>query len=157
MARKARSPSFSYLKPASAVSSRVKSRNRRSNTIHEVILRRELWRSGLRYRKNVEDLPGKPDIVFATARVIVFCDGDFWHGRNWRILKSKLRQGANAQYWLAKIASNIQRDKRITKSLQKAGWQVVRLWETDIKRNPTNAAIHIKRIVSSRLALNQKC
>jgi DNA mismatch endonuclease (patch repair protein) len=149
MATKA--PSFIGLKPASEASSRVKSKNRRSDTQHEQILRRELWRMGLRFRKNVETLPGKPDIVFSMARVAVFCDGDFWHGRNWKKLKPKLEQGTNAKYWLAKIAGNIDRDKRKSIILKKAGWCVIRLWESDIKRNPTASAMRIQKTVTARL------
>lgn len=144
-------PSFTGLKPASTSSSSVKSKNKRSDTQHELILRRELWRCGLRYRKNVEALPGKPDIVFSVARVVVFCDGDFWHGRNWRRLKSKLKYGTNANYWLAKIASNIKRDKCITRSLEKMGWHVIRVWETDIKKDPVAVALLIKKAIIARL------
>src|SRR6266542_981458 len=93
-----RAPSYSGLIPASESSSRVKKRNRRQDTKHELRLRRELWRMGLRFRKNVSSLPGKPDIVFANCRVVVFCDGDFWHGRNWRVLKRNLRTGTNSGY-----------------------------------------------------------
>jgi len=150
MARK--TPSFIGLKPASEESSRAKRSNRRSDTQHELILRRELWRMGLRFRKNVKILPGKPDIVLSVARVVVFCDGDFWHGRDWKILKSKLDRGTNANYWSAKIASNIKRDRRNTILLEKAGWQVIRLWETDIKRNPLATARLIKNVVDTRRA-----
>src|SRR5437879_6384164 len=75
-----KSPSFKGLKPASEASSRAKRGNRRRDTLQEMLLRRELWKMGLRYRKNVETMPGKPDLVFPGARVVVFCDGDFWHG-----------------------------------------------------------------------------
>lgn len=148
MVRKA--PSFTGLQPASAASSRAKRSNRRRDTQHEVILRRELWRLGLRFKKNVETLPGKPDIVFQGTRVVVFCDGDFWHGRKWQTLKPKLEQGTNATYWSAKIASNIERDARNTALLQEAGWYVIRLWETDIKRDPETAAKYIKNVVDAR-------
>jgi len=104
----------------------------------------------LRYRKNVKTLPGKPDIVFGRARVAVFCDGDFWHGRNWKELKSKLRQGTNAEYWLAKIESNIERDRLNTALLEADGWSVLRLWETDIKRDPQAAAESVKKVVIER-------
>jgi DNA mismatch endonuclease (patch repair protein) len=148
MVRKA--PSFTGLKPASAASSRAKRSNRRRDTQHEVLLRRELWRLGLRFKKNVETLPGKPDIVFPGTRVAVFCDGDFWHGRKWQTLKPKLEQGTNATYWSAKIASNIKRDVHNTALLQEAGWHVIRLWETDIKRDPEAAARYIKNVVDAR-------
>jgi DNA mismatch endonuclease, patch repair protein len=150
-----RTPSFAGLKPASAASSRVKGNNRRSDTKQERILRRELWQLGLRYRKNVKSLVGKPDIVFAKARLVVFCDGDFWHGRNWRSLRAKLRHGTNAAYWLAKIGRNRDRDRQVSKMLSKAGWQVIRVWETDIKRDPVAIALRIKKMVATRLQLKK--
>ena len=142
-----KSPSFTDLKPASEASSRAKRHNRRTDTQHEKMLRRELWRMGLRYRKNVGTLPGKPDIVFARARVAVFCDGDFWHGRNWEKQKSKLCQGTNAEYWLSKIGSNIERDRLNNALLEADGWSVLRFWETDIKRDPQATANLIKEVV----------
>lgn len=145
------SPSFVGLKPASAVSSRVKTANKRADTKHEQILRHELWQLGLRYRKNVKSLLGKPDIVFVKARLVIFCDGDFWHGRNWRSSRAKLRYGTNASYWLAKIGRNRDRDRQVSKKLSKAGWQVIRVWETDIKRNPVAIALRIRKAIAKRL------
>src|SRR5689334_15045680 len=97
-----KAPSFSGLKPASQAASLAKRMNHRSDTVHERLLRSALWRRGLRFRKNLSNLPGKPDIVFVAARVAVFCDGDFWHGRNWRRLSSQLNRTANAAYWRQK-------------------------------------------------------
>jgi len=145
-----KSPSFTDLKPASEASSLAKRHNRRIDTQHEMLLRRELWRMGLRYRKNVNTFPGKPDIVFVRARVVVFCDGDFWHGRNWEDLKLKLCQGTNAEYWLSKIESNIERDRLNSALLEAAGWSILRLWETDIKRDPQAAAELVKELVLER-------
>ena len=105
---------------------------------------------GLRFRKNVKALPGKPDIVFIGARVAVFCDGDFWHGRKWQQLREKLDQGTNPQYWSAKISTNMERDLRNTALLESDGWQVIRIWETDIKRNPTNTALVVAEAVRAR-------
>jgi DNA mismatch endonuclease (patch repair protein) len=143
-------PTFTGLRPSSKLASKVKQRNRSRDTAHELALRRELWRLGLRYRKNVKTLAGKPDIVFPRARVAVFCDGDFWHGRRWQILRRKLKQGTNAGYWTAKILSNIQRDRINTALLEKSGWRVIRLWETDIKEKPKQWALHIKKWTSAR-------
>src|SRR6266852_3760749 len=109
-----RVPSFAGLKPASHSASLAKRMNRSTDTIHERLLRSTLWRRGLRFRKNLKGLPGKPDIVFAGARVVVFCDGDFWHGRNWRRLSAQLQRRANAAYWCEKIRSNMIRDERTT-------------------------------------------
>ena len=140
-------PPFSNFRPASHTSSRVKRRNRSRDTKVEVLLRKELWRRGLRYRLHARDLSGKPDIVFRGAWVVVFCDGDFWHGRNWLERREKLARGANARYWTAKIASNVARDRRNTRSLRAKGWTVLRFWETDLLRNITPAAERVERAV----------
>lgn len=83
----------------------------------------------------------------AAKRLAVFCDGDFWHGRNWPVLSSKLAQGTNPDYWLAKIRSNIERDKRNTALLEKLGWHVLRLWESDIKQDPSAAASYVRDLI----------
>ncbi len=143
-------PSFKGYTPASAASSYAKRMNRSSGTEHECLLRSLLWKRGLRYRKNVRTLPGKPDIVFSAARVAIFCDGDFWHGRDWSRLSRKLRAGANASYWIPKIEANRNRDRRNARLLEKEGWTVVRLWETDIRRNPEDAARAVEQVVRGR-------
>lgn len=140
-------PSYKGLKPASELASRIKRNNRCDNTKPEIILRSELWKRGLRYRTNVKDLPGKPDIVFSKYRVVIFCDGDFWHGRNWRTLKKKLETGNNAAYWIAKISTNMKRDKRNTILLEELGWRVIRVWEKDIKQNLSEIASRIETLV----------
>src|SRR5438552_2763808 len=132
----ARAPSFHGLRSASAGSSLAKRANRASDTAHEKLLRGHVWQLGLRYRKNVRSLPGKPDLVFPTARVVVFCDGDFWHGREWRKLKRQLARGTNAQYWLAKIRANMRRDAATTVELRQMGWTVIRVWEREIFHDP---------------------
>jgi DNA mismatch endonuclease (patch repair protein) len=113
-------------------------------------LRRELWKLGVRYRKYVAKLPGNPDLVFRQARVVVFCDGDFWHGRNWDLLRAGLERRHNADYWIAKIARNRERDQEHTARLQSEGWLVIRLWETDITRDPHDAALQIREIIEQR-------
>lgn len=105
---------------------------------------------GLRFRKNVSGLPGKPDIVFPRARVIVFCDGDFWHGRHWHRLSTKLEEGTNPSYWVAKIRTNMERDQRNTAILEEDGWHVIRLWETDIKKDLQAAAQLVADAVTQR-------
>lgn len=114
------------------IMSAVKSKDTRP----ELALRKELWRRGLRYRKNYKKLPGKPDIVFPRARLAVFCDGDFWHGHNWAIrgygsLENELQRYSRA--WADKIIRNIQRDERTNEELEDVGWKVLRIWESDIK------------------------
>jgi DNA mismatch endonuclease (patch repair protein) len=143
-------PSFRGLSAASQASSYAKKMNRSSDTAHEHLLRVFLWRRGLRYRKNVKSLPGKPDIVFARVRVAVFCDGDFWHGRNWQRLSRKLRAGSNPTYWIQKINANRRRDRRASRLLESEGWTVIRVWETDIHHYPERAARAIEDLVHTR-------
>jgi DNA mismatch endonuclease (patch repair protein) len=100
-----------------------------------MLLRKALWRRGARYRLHVKQLPGKPDIVFTKQRVVVFIDGDFWHGRNWRDLEQKLKNRANAPYWIAKIQYNRQRDRDQRRALEDQGWTVIQLWEMDVTKN----------------------
>jgi DNA mismatch endonuclease (patch repair protein) len=143
-------PSFKGRKPASvAASAAARGSSKKSDTKHELVLRRQLWAQGLRYRKHVTGLPGRPDIVFRAARVIVFCDGDFWHGRNWEERKRKLEVGHNAPYWLAKIERNMERDRARTALLESEGWTVLRFWETDVLRDPRSAADRIQRAVEA--------
>lgn len=146
-----RSPSFLGLTPASEGASKAKRANGKRDTKHEVVLRRELWRLGIRYRKYAKDLPGKPDIVIRRARVVVFCDGDFWHGRNWDELRGKLELRHNAAYWVAKIERNRERDREQHAQLADAGWLVLRFWETDVLRRPSEAAATIAEAVRARL------
>jgi DNA mismatch endonuclease (patch repair protein) len=140
-------PSFKSFSPASRASSHAKQMNRSSDTAHELLLRGLLWKQGLRYRKNVRTLPGKPDIVFSSARVAIFCDGDFWHGRDWQRLSIKLRTGTNASYWIPKIRANRNRDRRNNRLLERAGWIVIRFWETDIHGDPKRAVRTIEKLV----------
>lgn len=100
------------------------------NTSIEICLRKALWNAGIRYRKNVNKLPGKPDIVITKYNLAIFCDSEFWHGKDWNITKNKIK--SNTSYWYNKIESNIARDKKITEELEKAGWIVLRFWGEDI-------------------------
>jgi len=143
-------PRFTNFNSSSESASRIKQRSRSRDTKPELLLRKELWRRGLRYRLHRSDLPGKPDVVFRQARVVVFCDGDFWHGRRWEQRREKLARGANALYWTAKIAANVVRDRRNTRALKLAGWTVIRLWETDILRDVGRAAARVEAIVMKR-------
>jgi DNA mismatch endonuclease (patch repair protein) len=125
-------PRYSEFQSSSALASAIKRRNGSRGGRAEVLLRCELWRRGLRYRLHVVELPGKPDLVFRSSRVVVFVDGDFWHGRHWKARRARLTNGSNAGYWIPKIEANIARDRKTTRSLRELGWKVVRLWETDV-------------------------
>jgi DNA mismatch endonuclease Vsr len=101
-------PRFEVLRPASArASAAARGASRKRDTRCEILLRRALWALGLRYRVDVGDLPGRPDIVFRRARVAVFCDGDYWHGRDLEARLKKLARGHNPAYWVAKIRANV--------------------------------------------------
>jgi len=118
------------------------------NTKPEMLLRKALWRKGLRYRVNVTKMPGRPDIVFTKARIVVFCDGDFWHGHNWAIqgipsLEEEL--AGYSEFWRNKILGNIKRDKEITEKLTNDGWLVLRFWESEIIADVNRCADIVER------------
>ena len=89
-------------------------------------------------------------IVFLGARVVVFCDGDFWHGRNWPRLFTQLQKRANAGYWCEKIRTDRIRDRRTTRLLEEQNWNVIRLWESEIKADPERIARGVESAVLGR-------
>jgi len=142
------SPSFRELSSSSVAATRVGRANRKRDTQPELLLRRELWRLGLRYRLHASGIPGNPDLVFASARAVVFVDGDFWHGRRWRNRRLRLAVGANAEYWIAKIERNRARDRANNRRLKQLGWQVIRVWETEVRRDPSRIAATVLAQIS---------
>lgn len=111
--------------PISDAVSAAMSRMPRVDSAPEVALRRELHRRGLRFRKHMRGLAGRPDIVFTRARLVVFCDGCFWH----RCPVHGTAPKNNAGWWEAKLQANVERDRRQTAQLEAAGWTVLRVWE----------------------------
>ena len=105
------------------------------DTTIEVILRKALWERGYRYRKNYEDLPGHPDIVLTKYKIVIFCDGEFFHGKDWEKLKVRLKKSNNSEYWITKIARHMERDEEVNKQLRTLGWSVLRFWGKDIKKD----------------------
>lgn len=105
------------------------------DTSIELKLRKSLWHKGYRYRKNDSSLPGKPDIVLPKYKIAVFCDSEFFHGKDWEVLKPRLEKGSNSQYWISKISRNKARDDEINKRLLFEGWTVIRFWGNDIAKN----------------------
>jgi DNA mismatch endonuclease (patch repair protein) len=103
---------------------------RSKDTRLELTVRRLLHARGLRFRKHSGSLPGRPDLVFVNARVVVFIDGDYWHG--WRFPNWRRKLGA---YWQQKIEGNRRRDRRNCDRLRRAGWRVIRVWEHQIERD----------------------
>ena len=121
--------------------SRIKS----NNTSIEVSLRKALWHSGVRYRKNYSKLLGTPDIVILKHRIVIFCDGEFWHGKNWERKKHKIK--SNRDYWVKKIERNINRDNEINRYLCSNGWTVIRFWGNEIKNNVEGCVDEIKDVI----------
>ena len=105
------------------------------DTSIELKLRKALWEKGYRYRKNYNKLPGKPDIVLTKYRIAIFCDSEFFHGKDWEKLKLQLEKGKNSEFWINKISKNIERDEKIEKELNFMGWTVLRFWGKDINKN----------------------
>lgn len=105
------------------------------NTSIELCLRKALWNRGIRYRKNYNKLPGKPDIAITKYKIAVFCDSEFFHGKDWEVLKPRLEAGNNAEYWVPKISRNRERDEEVNKELLFLGWTVIRFWGKEIKKN----------------------
>ena len=132
--------SFKGLAASTKAQSGAKRANLSTNTSIELLLRKALWSLGARYRVGGIRLLGRPDIVFPRHKIAVFCDGDFWHGRNWASLEAKLLRGSNPDYWRSKIAYNVTRDRTVTRTLERQGWLVIRCWETDIKSDPGRVA-----------------
>lgn len=122
----------------------------------ELLLRRALWRCGLRYRLHARraagrPLVGSPDLTFVRERLLVFIDGDFWHGR---VLIERGEDALSAQFrpvkrrwWVAKITGNVQRDRAREAQLSADGWDVIRVWETDVLRDVDT----ITRRIAARL------
>lgn len=102
------------------------------DTSIELKLRKALWRKGYRYRKNYNVLPGKPDIVLTKYKIAIFCDSEFFHGKNWEVLKPQLERGNHAEFWIDKISKNMKRDEIVNKQLNFLGWTVIRFWGKDI-------------------------
>lgn len=105
------------------------------DTSIEVKLRKALWHKGYRYRKNYGSLPGKPDIALTKYKIAIFCDSEFFHGKDWEVLKPRLEKSNNSQYWISKISRNRERDDEINKKMLFEGWTVIRFWGKDIQKN----------------------
>lgn len=110
--------------------SELMSHIRSVNTKPEVALRRALWRRGFRYRVNVKNLPGSPDIVLPKHRTVVFVHGCFWHGHNG--CKEYTVPKTNTEFWVNKVARNQERDQEVWRKLEAKGWSVVIVWECEL-------------------------
>lgn len=126
--------------------SRAMAAVRRSETAIERTLRSHLHRKGFRFRKNVKDLPGRPDIVLTKHRCVVFVHGCFWHHHK-NCKRSKLPTTRHA-FWAKKIGDNVKRDQRQTRALRKDGWKVITVWECSLKVDTTGKERILERVIA---------
>lgn len=114
----------------------------------EILLRKELWNRGLRYRKNVKKILGKPDLAFIGKKIAIFCDSEFWHGYDWENRKKDFK--SHQDFWIPKIERNIARDKEVTEMLQQQGWIVLRFWGKEIQSDVSRCADIIESSLRER-------
>ena len=129
---------------------------RSKDTSIELILRKALWNHGYRYRKNYALLPGKPDIAITKYRIAIFCDSEFFHGRDWDKLKLRLENGSNSTYWLKKISRNMQRDLENEQALRFREWTVLRFWGEDILKHTEDCVKAVDEAVFEHKLKNQR-
>lgn len=130
--------------------SRTMASIRSRDTVPELTVRRLAHSRGMRFRKHVASLPGRPDLVFAGARVVVFIDGDFWHGWRFARWRDKL-----APYWRQKITRNRCRDAENFRMLRRSGWRVIHVWEHDIEADPNACLDRIQKAVRDRAGVRE--
>jgi DNA mismatch endonuclease (patch repair protein) len=118
------------------------------NSQIEILLKKELWSRSVRYRKNVNGIFGKPDLVFIKEKIAVFCDSEFWHGYNWNIKKKEIK--TRKEFWIPKIERTIERDKEVTQYLRKEGWLVIRFWGNLIKKRASKCAYRVEKAIRKR-------
>ena len=111
--------------------SRTMSHIKGKDTSIEILLRKALWRKGIRYRKNYEQLPGSPDIAITKHKIAIFCDSEFFHGYNWEVKKQRL--GHNRDFWIKKIERNMARDRENDFKLIAMDWVPMHFWGQEIK------------------------
>ena len=121
---------------------------RAKDTTPELLLRKALWHSGIRYRKNYKAVYGKPDIVFVRDKIAVFCDSEFWHGYDWENRKNDFK--SNEDFWIPKIERNMQRDIEVNEKLKAEGWIVLRFWGKDIMKKTQECADIVERTIKFR-------
>jgi len=121
------------------------SRVRSTDTKIEVAFRKALWRDGIRYRKNFKGLPGKPDIAITRHKIAIFCDGEFWHGKDWNLVRERLK--TRRDFWIRKIERNIERDTGNERRLTALGWTILRFWGRDIEKNLDLCVAEVKEAI----------
>ena len=115
----------------------------------ETLLAKALWHQGYRYRKNDKRLPGSPDIAILRHRIVIFVDGEFWHGKDWETRKSRLKR--NREYWIEKIEENMARDLRNDQLLTQAGWTPIHFWEKEVMINLPACVAEVEETILAQL------
>lgn len=144
-----RCPVRAIARPAPEVSARMR-RIRKTDTKPELVVRRLAHRMGFRYRLHRRDLPGTPDLVFPRLRKIIFVHGCFWHQHDCPL--GHKQPSANPDYWLPKLARNVERDHSACTRLQNEGWRVLVIWECET-RTSQRATQLLTRFLQSDTAL----
>lgn len=135
--------------------------NKTKGTKLELFFGKLLWNAGIRYRKNDKSVFGTPDFVIGKMKIAIFCDGEFWHGRNWEERKNDHK--SNCEFWHTKIERTIKRDLEVRTTLEATGWKVFRFWESEIIKEPDKCLNQIlnymdsKRITDKTLSLVKMC
>ena len=117
-----------------------------SNTKPEIVFRKALWKRGIRYRVNVKDVMGKPDICIKSKKIAIFIDSEFWHGKMY--LEGKAPK-SNQEYWIPKLERNIKRDKEVNLFLKQHEWKVFRFWSKEVKNNLVNIIDEVYQYINS--------
>ena len=117
----------------------------------ESTMGKALWNAGLRFRKNVKDIFGKPDFAIKKYKIAVFCDSEFWHGKNWDTKQNEIK--SNREFWIKKIERNIERDREVNKKLIEEGWIVMRFWEKEIIKHTDNCVNEVLNAYEGRKKL----
>lgn len=128
-----------------------------SDTKIEILLRKALWKKGIRYRKNFKKLPGRPDIAITKYKIAIFCDGEFFHGKDWEVLKPRLQKSNNSEFWISKISRNRERDDEVNKKLLFMDWTVIRFWGTDIKEHTDECVKVIEETIFDIVVQSKDC
>jgi len=139
---------FTTTPARSAMMQKIKGKNSKG----EVLLGKALWAKGLRYRRNYKLLPGKPDFVFTRQKLVVFIDGEFWHGHHWDERRQRLLnnlEGSRQRYWVEKIERNMARDQRNELALKEAGWKVLRYWHRQAVKDIAGCVAEIMEVIEA--------
>ena len=136
------------MKRDEATVSYTMSRIRGKDTSIEVKLRKALYEKGCRYRCNSKYIFGHPDISVKGVKVVVFCDSEFWHGKDFEENEKKIQ--SNRDYWIPKIKRNIERDKEVNEKLTQEGYLIFRYWGGEIQKNLDKCVTEILKGLNSR-------